>query len=113
MSVIGEMLDHSVPAPDTCPECGAYDCARAEEKTTYTIHPELALTVTYKFPAYTCSCGFAWTGYEEEDAELRARLKVVEAKLLELWSENKALHEKLATASTGHTGRAAGTEKKA
>src|SRR5512143_953464 len=91
MSVTGEMLDHSVSAPDTCPECGAYDCARTEEETTCTIHPEMKLEVTYKFPAYTCECGFSWTGYEKEDAETSARLKVVEAKLVELWKENRSL----------------------
>lgn len=91
MSVTGEMLDHSVSAPDTCPECGTYDCARTEEETTYAIHPEMKLEVTYKFPSYTCSCGLSWTGHEEEDAETLARMRVLEVEVVKLWEENKSL----------------------
>lgn len=83
--------EHCRPDPDTCPECGTYGATRTDEETTYTVHPEMALTVTYKFPAYTCTCGFSWTGYEKEDAEMLARLKVVQEKLGELWKENKSL----------------------
>jgi hypothetical protein len=79
------------PAQDTCPSCGALQATRTEEEVTEMAHPEMGLAYTYTFPAYTCSCGFSWTGSEREVAQTEARLRAIEHKCVELWRENKLL----------------------
>jgi len=56
-----------------CPECGSANISEAPTTETY---PFLDTELVYLFPACRCAaCGFGWTDWRKEDAEILARYK--------------------------------------